>query len=146
MSASCATQTCWYSLPNSFAPLAARIKDMWLSETQYLPQVNQLPSAYELAAGKAPSLSNFRKLVFNQPSPNYCATDPITGKSLMQGRECHLDNSNFNSSHCSNLCCGRGFDQVVEHTTEPCQCKVQCCWKVKCASTCRKTTTKHFCR
>lgn len=45
---------------------------------------------------------------------------------------------------CLLLCCGRGFQRVIEHVEEDCNCKFVWCCQVKCDK-CKRYVTNDIC-
>ena len=83
-----------------------------------------------------------RKLVFSDPSPNYCSMNPQLGFKGMKGRTCGVDASapdvTEQINKCTNLCnsCGlHAYRQVVD-VVSSCRCRFEWCCKITC-DTCR---------
>lgn len=84
-----------------------------------------------------------KELVFVDKSPTYC--DPLVGKGVVgtKGRICdHLSNA---SNGCKELCCGRGYNKIVNTVKTQCKCQFYWCCKVKC-DTCRKKREITVCK
>ena len=91
-----------------------------------------------------------RKLVFLQPSPDYCTLNPQLGYKGVRGRTCEIDPSTPNQTEqirkCTSLCtsCGMyAMKQVVDVVTS-CNCKFEWCCKITC-DTCHKKQIRITC-
>lgn len=83
-----------------------------------------------------------KDLVYIDESPDYCQSDTRIGVLGTQNRRCNSTSSGADS--CSLLCCGRGYQEVVEEIEEDCNCKFVWCCQVKCDK-CKRRITNDVC-
>ncbi|XP_019876942.1 protein Wnt-10a [Aethina tumida] len=69
-------------------------------------------------------------LLYYQKSPTYCDRDQSLDVSGTTGRHCNR--TGVGSDSCSNLCCGRGYNTIMDRRDEMCNCKFRWCCEVKC--------------
>lgn len=81
-------------------------------------------------------------LIYLEESPNFCAVDPLTGKTLTSGRECLLQG--HVNERCAVLCCGRGHRTYTREVRERCYCQFHWCCSVEC-QTCSRKEEVHIC-
>ena len=86
-----------------------------------------------------------KKLVFLEPSPDYCKRDVLKGSPGMLGRTCSSDDVTTNK--CRSLCQAcRLRPQTVENYKQiKCRCQFVWCCSVKCA-TCTRRFSETTCR
>ena len=77
------------------------------------------------------------RMIYFDPSPNYCTADPYYNIAGIAGRECTLDDSS-SSHHCNNLCCDHGHETFTYKIKKPCNGTSVCC--------CHATEAGHRCR
>ena len=85
-----------------------------------------------------------KKMIYFDPSPNYCIADPYYNITGIAGRACTL-NYTSSSHHCDNLCCDHGYETFTFTKPIPCKCKFIWCCKVEC-EICYTTGTRYRCR
>ena len=77
-----------------------------------------------------------RKLVFLEPSPDYCRVNPSLGYTGVMGRKCIVDPDNKEKgvAACSDLCtsCGLKVKKEVVHVSTTCNCKFEWCCNITC--------------
>uniref|UniRef100_A0A0R3XBF7 Protein Wnt n=1 Tax=Hydatigena taeniaeformis TaxID=6205 RepID=A0A0R3XBF7_HYDTA len=81
-------------------------------------------------------------LIYLEESPNFCAVDSLTGKTLTSGRECLLQG--HANERCAVLCCGRGHQTYTREVQERCFCQFHWCCSVEC-QTCSRKEEVHIC-
>ena len=104
------------------------------------------PSPQQVLVVERENLQEVRteKMIYFDPSPNYCTADPCYNIAGIAGRECTLDDTSY-SIHCDNLCCDHGYETFTFEVDKPCKCKLVWCCRVEC-ETCSTTETRHRCR
>ena len=90
------------------------------------------------ASGKVP----IERLVYLNPSPDYCVKSNKRETLGTVGRVCKKDSEGYDS--CESLCCGRGFSEIEVIITERCKCKFHWCCTVKCKE-CTRPERIHIC-
>ena len=169
VSGSCATQTCWRQIGN-FKEVGTFLKKQYnrALKVDYSNGVlkkltssvgvasnrverRNLPNRVErrnlkprdIAAKNKKKDIKRRKLVFLQPSPNYCRMNPGAGFKGVEGRSCVADPNSANPTEeirqCSKLChsCGLYVKKEVVEVQTSCNCKFEWCCKISC-QTCTK--------
>ena len=164
VSGSCATQTCWRQV-GSFRETGNFLKQQYnrALKVDYSNGVllklensriksNRVErrnrrTSFNSAADTADSIKEEkikkRKLVFLQPSPNYCRMNPSLGYKGVIGRKCVVDPSAGDMSQeirqCTQLCtsCGLRVKKEVVQVSSSCNCKFEWCCKITC-DTCTK--------
>lgn len=133
-------RTCWYQLPkfDSIGDVLRRKYDSALQVTINLQGAGLMPANAQFNAHRqydqplrsyAPSYgpgerwkSNVRvdpqSLVFFDPSPDYCNSDPVMGYPGTGGRRCNR--TSIGPDSCDSMCCGRGFDTMRRLKTYKC--------------------------
>lgn len=71
-----------------------------------------------------------RELLFYEKSPNFCESAPSLDYWGTTGRVCNR--STFEQESCSTMCCGRGYNQIMQRTTQACNCTFHWCCEVQC--------------
>ncbi|GAB6023467.1 Protein Wnt-2b [Chamberlinius hualienensis] len=139
ISGSCTARTCWAAMSN-FRDIGSRLKQAF--DEAIKVTVNQDGNSIMMASNhnKKPTRTS---LVYFEPSPDYCVSDPSTGSLGTAGRTCN-DNSTESDS-CENMCCGRGYDSHRVLETHKCKCKFHYCCSVNC-SVCRVYVDVHTCK
>ena len=164
VSGSCATQTCWRQLGN-FRDVGKYLKKQYTAaqKVDYSNGVllklqnsritsnrversrrgSRAGSDDSGASNQSSKPIKKRKLVFLQPSPNYCRMNPALGYKGVVGRSCIADPASANPTRdirkCTELCSAYGLyarKEVVEVTTS-CNCRFEWCCRISC-DTCRK--------
>ena len=152
VSGSCATQTCWRQIGN-FKEVGSFLKKQYTKalkvdysngvllklETSRLlsNRVERNRRTSELEKQKN---IKRRKLVFLNPSPDYCRRNPVEGYKGVAGRSCVADPNSKNPTEeirkCSQLChaCGLYVKKEVVNVTTSCNCKFEWCCKITCQS------------
>ena len=104
------------------------------------------PSPQQVLVVERENLQEVRtkKMIYFDPSPNYCTADPCYNIAGIAGRVCTL-NDTSSSHHCDNLCCNQGHETFILKEPRPCKCKFMWCCKVEC-ETCYRNETKYRCR
>jgi len=180
VSGSCATQTCWRQL-GDFRDVGAYLKKQYKTAarvdysngvlaperelepvTASPPRSNQLVRSAlhnTVTRGRRTPTSTeeknkikARKLVFLQPSPNYCTLNPRLGYKGVAGRTCNVDMDRDGAEQteqirrCTGLCtaCGmRAVKRVVE-VKSSCNCRFEWCCSISC-DTCSKKQIQITC-
>lgn len=83
-----------------------------------------------------------RDLVYIDDSPDYCSMDSRMGVPGTRNRVCN--STSVGTDNCNLLCCGRGYQTVVDDFEEDCECKFIWCCEIKCKK-CRKQTITELC-
>ncbi|KAL1514205.1 hypothetical protein ABEB36_003498 [Hypothenemus hampei] len=136
VSGSCNIKTCWKALPS-----IVEIGEQLLQKYTTAKEVSKtMVDRFEVTAGK--KLATSDQLVYMSKSPDYCTKDEKLGSFGTVGRHCNVSSTNLDS--CRVLCCGRGYQTVVEEKIERCQCKFYNCCYVKC-KICRTMTQVYEC-
>ncbi|XP_006638251.2 protein Wnt-9b [Lepisosteus oculatus] len=137
VSGSCAVRTCWKQL-SPFHDTARLLKFKYDSAVRALSVTNSATGEPELAGprrqGGSPRPAD---LVYLEDSPSFCRPSrysPGTG-----GRPCAKDTS------CHSLCCGRGYNTALQHSTVSCHCQVRWCCHVEC-QTCLREEEVYTCK
>ena len=157
VSGSCATQTCWRQVGN-FKDVGQYLKKQYLAaqKVDYSNGVllklqnsritsNRVERARRgsITDSSRPKAIKKRKLVFLQPSPNYCRMNPALGYKGVVGRSCVADPNSPNPTKdirkCTELCsaCGLYAHKEVVEVTTSCNCRFEWCCRISC-DTCRK--------
>ena len=175
VSGSCATQTCWRQL-GDFKQVGNYLKKQYKNAAKVdysngilelelkraeKEQQHEISNAIETRSNSvtrgrrtAKQLNEQkikkRKLVFLQPSPDYCTLNPQLGYKGVRGRTCEVDPTTPNQTEqirkCTSLCtsCGMyAMKQVVDVVTS-CNCKFEWCCKITC-DTCHKKQIRITC-
>lgn len=98
--ASCVMKTCWRRV-RPYHEIAEKLKKAYHTAVQ-VDSENKPTSITSVIPERKPST-----LLYFTPSPNYCLTTV--------GRRC--------KDECENVCCSRGFYEIVEVVKEKCKCK-----------------------
>lgn len=123
----CQTKRCWKHL-GSFSDIGDELMKRYESATHVQPS-NKDP--HKLRPVKRGVRRPKRKdLVYVEESPDYCSPDSRLGVLGTQNRRCN--STSLSSDNCSLLCCGRGYQVMVDELEEDCNCKFVWCCQVKC--------------
>lgn len=137
VSGSCAVRTCWKQL-SPFHDTGRLLKFRYDSAVRVLSVTNAATGEAELAGprrhGHSPRPMD---LVYLEDSPSFCR--PSRYSPGTAGRPCSKDTS------CQNLCCGRGYNTALRHTTLSCHCQVRWCCHVEC-QTCLREEEVYTCK
>ncbi|KAG9350171.1 hypothetical protein JZ751_026524 [Albula glossodonta] len=137
VSGSCAVRTCWKQL-SPFHDTGRLLKFRYDSAVRVLSVTNAATGEAELAGprrhGHSPRPTD---LVYLEDSPSFCR--PSRYSPGTAGRPCAKDTS------CQNLCCGRGYNTALRHTTLSCHCQVRWCCHVEC-QTCLREEEVYTCK
>lgn len=162
VSGSCVTKTCWRVVPklDEFASILKKkynlAKQVYVASDSDELVIQRNKQEYESTLPILSRSGRFLReqrtedyelsspasrtdLVYLDPSPDYCKTDPVTSSGGTMGRECHSINE------CESLCCGRGWSVQTEFRREPCRCKFVWCCDVKC-DMCVQQVERMFCQ
>lgn len=135
----CQTKKCWKHL-GAFSDIGDELVRRYESAT-HVQLSNKDP--HKLRPVRRGVRKPKRKdLVYIDESPDYCTQDTRLGVLGTQNRHCNSTSSGPDS--CSLLCCGRGYQVVVEEIEEDCNCKFVWCCQVKC-DRCKKLMTNDVC-
>ena len=132
-SGSCATRTCWQSLP-SFQKVSLILKKRYQNPVMVRP--NKISSPYgKRDAFLTLRLDEYKKplqrdLVYINHSPNYCDRDEQKRIPGTTGRECNKTSKGEDG--CELMCCGRGYNTHEIVRRWRCNCKFHWCCYVKC--------------
>ncbi|XP_023340634.1 protein Wnt-8-like [Eurytemora carolleeae] len=157
VSGSCAVQTCWKSVGdfNSVGRyLRRRHKDAvhvgtggsgltTLSD----PSLNKIIFSRASRDRRTVPAIKKRKLVFLQPSPNYCIANPALRVPGVKGRVCSVSPESKSKTKdikkCSDVCTGCGLDarKEVKLVSTSCNCKFEWCCNLKCETCTREQIT-----
>lgn len=140
VSGSCAVKSCWMAMP-SFPVIGDVLKSRYEHPVEVAPRSERKLRRRQRSMRKVPI--NEDELVYVDQSPNFCRRDPKKGIVGTRGRECSLERARADS--CDLLCCGRGYNTVVERVVERCHCKFVWCCHVKC-KVCETMIEKHTCK
>ncbi len=155
VSGSCATQTCWRQV-GAFRETGDFLKQQYnrAMKVDYSNGILQKLENSRINSNRVERNRRTsdktreekikkRKLVFLQPSPDYCRMNPVLGYKGVMGRKCVVDPSSGNMSQeirkCTNLCtsCGLKVKKEVVQVSSSCNCKFEWCCKITC-DTCTK--------
>uniref|UniRef100_A0AC35TX77 Protein Wnt n=1 Tax=Rhabditophanes sp. KR3021 TaxID=114890 RepID=A0AC35TX77_9BILA len=141
VSGSCEMKTCWQSLP-PFRIIGSIIKEKFDGATEV--KVAKEENKFRLLR-KNPMYKRHTNadLVYIQPSPDFCQSQPEKGVFGTSGRICNITSQSVDG--CDLLCCNRGYDRKIEVKEEMCNCKFHFCCKVECQK-CKKTREIYTCR
>lgn len=145
VSGSCEFKTCWRSLPQ-FAEIGNYLKNKYDKSAVQVSKAFQTDrDRYRRGAtgGQVGLPASKKSLVYIQPSPDYCKSDPKAGVVGTRGRRCNKRSRGRDG--CGFLCCGRGFNTEVVVEYERCKCKFVWCCKVQCKE-CRRKKYIHTCK
>ncbi|XP_029205863.1 protein Wnt-7b-like isoform X2 [Acropora muricata] len=133
-SQSCATRTCWQSLPSSFRKVGLLLKERYKKIVLVKP--NKISSHY----GKRDAYLTLSSDIFKKPlqrelayiksSPNYCDRDAQNRIPGTTERVCNRTSTE--EDNCKLLCCGRGYNTHEIVRRYRCRCKFHWCCYVKC--------------
>uniref|UniRef100_UPI00358F7498 protein Wnt-7b-like n=1 Tax=Myxine glutinosa TaxID=7769 RepID=UPI00358F7498 len=148
VSGSCATKTCWSTLP-PFRDIGFALKRKFHGAALVEPvraRRHRRPTFLKLV--RVPGGGGYRKpspseLVFLEQSPNYCESDAAAGSAGTQGRPCNR--SSPLAGGCELLCCGRGYNTHIAAQAWRCHCKFHWCCFVRC-SACHKHAEVFTCK
>ena len=174
VSGSCATQTCWRQI-GDFKNVGRYLKKQYKNaakvdfsngilkqlESARSPHIEMRSNAInsrDRRTSGTPEEQKIkkRKLVFLQPSPNYCTLNARLGYKGVIGRTCEVDPNSKDQTEeirkCTNLCtaCGLHVKKQVVDVISSCNCKFEWCCNISC-QTCHKkkimitcTTTSNY--
>ena len=170
MSGSCTLQTCWEQL-GDFKHVGRFLKKQYKRAAKVdlsngilhklesrkdnsivkSVSVNSVTNRGRRTSGTTKEMKiNKRKLVFLQPSPDYCRLNPKLGYKGAARKTCEVDNDSAEKEDvirkCSNLCssCGLHARKTVVMVEGKCDCKFNWCCSVTC-STCKKIRVRVTC-
>ncbi|XP_027207169.2 protein Wnt-8b-like [Penaeus vannamei] len=156
MSGSCATQTCWLQLEN-FAIIGNALKKEYrrasrLRDTDALVAASNSVVQLPQEDGEENSIPNVdaRRLVYLDPSPNFCLANKTAGWLGTVGRECSRargkDVAKEQRSSCRKLCreCGLQVARRIVTVKSSCNCRFKWCCSVEC-DTCVKKVARFTC-
>lgn len=128
---SCNFKTCWKSLA-PFSVVGAELKRRY----RQAAKVTLVDDVLQDEDNKPVSRKD-RKLVFLDPSPDYCVRNSTAGSLGLLGRACRSDD--VTTSKCRSLCnsCSLGHKTVELKKDVKCRCKFVWCCSVEC-ETCTK--------
>ncbi|XP_077987413.1 protein Wnt-11b-2-like [Glandiceps talaboti] len=145
LTGSCNLKTCWKSLPG-MEDIGFKLKRKYTGAAEVVLQHTGNKTTL------VPRDRNLEKysendLIYIQPSPDYCESNPHTGSLGTVGRFCNSTTvgNAVQFDGCDSMCCGRGYKSKVVDIVEQCQCRYQWCCIVKCRE-CRKTVEVNICK
>lgn len=135
ISGSCQMKTCWLSLPN-----LRQVGDYLRKNHRTAIKVGASNSLESDPTQLANELSRAKptKLVFVDPSPDYCYENPQFGISGTLGRYCIPNNDttihNQSQHSCDRLCtkCGYRVKRETRQVERQCDCRFKYCCSVQC--------------
>lgn len=83
-----------------------------------------------------------KDLVYIEESPDFCSAEPSLGILGTQNRRCNSTSNGLDE--CRFLCCGRGYQTVLDEVEEDCNCKFVWCCEIKCRK-CRRQIISEVC-
>ncbi|VDO03416.1 unnamed protein product [Rodentolepis nana] len=138
MSGSCSLRTCWTQL-SPFPRVGQRLQERY--ESAIRVKFNRRGTQLRRANRNLRQITSDH-LIYLEESPNFCAVNPLTGKTITSGRECLLDG--HSSERCSHLCCGRGHRTFTREVPDRCFCQFHWCCSIEC-QTCIRKEEVHIC-
>ena len=162
VSGSCVTQTCWRQMGN-FNTVGKFLKKQYKraakvdlsngilkkleshrSNSMEKKSRNMMNSRDKRTSANTKEMKiNKRKLVFLQPSPDYCRFNAKLGFKGVLGKTCEVDPESKDQTEqirkCTNLCnsCGLHVKKQIVDVVSSCNCKFEWCCKISC-QTCHK--------
>ena len=127
-SGACTAQTCW----DQSEDVAVTLKKKYESAVQIEKKDDPIQIPAELAL-LTPHFKN--RLLYSRNDDDFCR--------LTRGRKCQLEK--MNGSHCSKMCCGRGFVTKETKTKRPDQCTFQWPNRIDCETSKTVTVINHVC-
>ncbi|CDS40455.1 wingless type MMTV integration site family [Echinococcus multilocularis] len=138
MSGSCSLRTCWTQL-SPFPRVGQRLQERY--ESAIKVKFNRRGTQLRRANRHLRQITSDH-LIYLEESPNFCAVNPLTGRTLTSGRECRLQG--HANERCTVLCCGRGHRTYTREVRERCYCQFHWCCSVEC-QTCSRREEVHIC-
>lgn len=137
---SCVIRTCWKML-SKFSVIGNLLKKKYKNtvEVMYARRKNKLKRKANRKLKLDPD-----ELVFMNPSPNYCRSNPGIGISGTSGRVCEK-NAQHSMNNCALLCCGNGYNTRIAREKRFCNCLFMWCCRVEC-QTCERVYDKYTCK
>ena len=129
---SCNFKTCWKSLA-PFSVVGAELKKKYRQAKKVILIDNVLHDE-----DNKPVARRDKKLVFLDPSPDYCVRNRTAGSLGLLGRSCSSDD--IATSKCRSLCnsCSLGHKTVQHKKDVKCRCKFVWCCSVECETCTRE--------
>nr|ABY85210.1 wnt11-1 [Schmidtea mediterranea] len=147
VSGSCINKICFRQLRRlDDEELLKMIKDYYLRAKHVtMEDDNKLYPTHFITTGLQKEPLKTTDLAFIEHSSDYCEPDPSAGSIGTQGRQCETVNVTLSkTNHCSNMCCGRGYREVMEKETVQCRCELVDVYIVKCKQ-CIQINIRKFC-
>ncbi|XP_063697462.1 protein Wnt-6 [Culicoides brevitarsis] len=126
LSGSCITKTCWmklvpfYEVGNTLlANFDRAFKVIASNDGIGLKLVDQRKQPHSIK----------KRLIYSEPSPDFCKSDNSIGSLGTKGREC---DHQWDHEKCNALCCDRGFIRERVRVETSCNCVFKWCCEVKC--------------
>ncbi|GFS02389.1 protein Wnt [Elysia marginata] len=138
VSGDCSVQVCWRKM-KPFRRIGSLLKNKfdgasvvrWDNSRSKLKRITNLH--------KRPTKKD---LVYLNESPDFCEFKPEKGSLGTRGRQCKKESPGLDG--CKLMCCGRGYQTLIEEEVHDCDCKFLWCCEVRCKE-CRKLTEKQYC-
>ncbi|XP_065179496.1 protein wingless-like isoform X2 [Sycon ciliatum] len=143
-SGSCVQKTCWYSLPTIgvVAEQLLRKYDKIFRVVWNSTEMEVAPFASDPLKQSLKQSRMTEKLVYQQPSPDYCEPNKAIGSLGTHGRECEPRIAGPTS--CDTVCCQRGYNERRRIASQRCRCRFHWCCRVEC-DWCRVVSKKYTC-
>lgn len=140
ISGSCQISTCWIGMPST-RQVAEYLRKLHRAAIKVGPSSAQETDSVQLA--KELNRTKTNKLVFIDPSPDYCYENLQHGINGTLGRYCM---PSMNQNSCDRLCtkCGYKIKRVTIQVERQCDCRFKYCCSVECKR-CTKTEEVYKC-
>ncbi|GFO13636.1 protein wnt [Plakobranchus ocellatus] len=138
VSGDCSVRVCWRKM-SAFREIGGQLKKKFDGASFVRWDHTRYKLKRIKIAQKRPTKTD---LVYLNESPDFCEYKPETGSLGTRGRECKKDSPGLDG--CMIMCCGRGYQTLIEEEVHDCDCKFFWCCEVVC-NECRKLTEKHYC-
>lgn len=141
VSGSCEVKTCWMKHAKDFDTIGQHVRTKY-REAIEMVKVDKGKKVLQVkdARSRKPTSA---ELIYYEPSPNFCDTNPTSGTPGTSGRVCNITSSDIDG--CNLLCCGRGYDVQLVNEMTKCNCRFVWCCHVVCES-CKRTREIHTCK
>ncbi|CAH1368792.1 unnamed protein product [Tenebrio molitor] len=145
LSGSCEMKTCWRAVPD-FRVVGKSLKDKFRSAVlvDQSNLANRDPKTRRPNQKKRKQRTKLKQwtpkqkqkrglrndLLYYEKSPNFCEKDQALDVQGTSGRFCNRTHTDQGS--CAALCCGRGYDLIMQRRTQTCNCRFHWCCTVEC--------------
>lgn len=138
VSGDCSVQVCWRKM-KPFRRIGSLLKNKFDGASVVRWDHSRAKLKRITSLHKRPTKND---LVYLNESPDFCEFKPEKGSLGTRGRECQKESPGLDG--CRLMCCGRGYQTLIEEEVHDCDCKFFWCCEVRCKQ-CRKLTEKHYC-